>query len=565
MDSPHAFTSSIDAPASASRPTVRPEFAAAAARRDGSFASDFSDTKVPVKTLENDAFVDALALAIKKSLGIGLGISSSAPDEDSGTSLKSGLVLRSAGPRTDSQVQSTRVLVSRHDRGRTPDERKKLRERVCIKLASTISVPDYATLLSPHSSEDMGAFALDRQTAHRALLDWLTAHDIHYVGQMPLVSDYSDLHQVAQATEFVDLFDTHTSVPAAQVHQYQALINVHGSSVDAESCEWLLSVLEKSTAPSLLQQVKQAYDSLPSVQRGGLSLYKLVMDRIDLRSFESIQGLVSFLSGFDLRSFDGENVPIATSRFKAVMMALPASSVPANVLEFYLHGMAQASSEEFKEVCSSLRGSINNPMYMEWAYRRPIAFQFDSFAGTLLAKYESLCAVNKWSGVDRKASAFKTALVPPPRKSHPEPPSAPAAVRSQPKAHKYPSYEAWFDAQTCDVCGGKHPTRFHDDPGARERGGKRVNSTRRRYTFKDSAARSRFNRAVHQAMLDTCDLDDNDEVVNVMEDAVTADGFDADPSPATADDSLHGSSGDPDDAFGMAALVAAGLRNLVKD
>ena len=102
-----------------------------------------------------------------------------------------------------------------------------------------------------------------------------------------------------------------------------------------------------------------------------------------------------------------------------VMMALPASSVPANVLEFYLHGMAQASSEEFKEVCSSLRGSINNPMYMEWAYRRPIAFQFDSFAGTLLAKYESLCAVNKWSGVDRKASAFKTALVPLSRKSCP--------------------------------------------------------------------------------------------------------------------------------------------------
>ena len=76
-----------------------------------------------------------------------------------------------------------------------------------------------------------------------------------------------------------------------------------------------------------------------------------------------------------------------------------------------LSGMAQASSEEFKEVCSSLRGSINNPMYMEWAYRRPIAFQFDSFAGTLLAKYESLCAVNKWSGVKRKAQQKCLALL----------------------------------------------------------------------------------------------------------------------------------------------------------
>ncbi len=93
---------------------------------------------------------------------------------------------------------------------------------------------------------------------------------------------------------------------------------------------------QEVNAPSLLQQVKQTYDSLPLVQRDGLSLYKLITDCIDLRSFESIQGFVSFLSGFDLRSFDDENVPVATFSFKAVMMALPASSVPANVLEFYL-------------------------------------------------------------------------------------------------------------------------------------------------------------------------------------------------------------------------------------
>ncbi len=66
-------------------------------------------------------------------------------------------------------------------------------------------------------------------------------------------------------------------------------------------------------------------------------------------------------------------------------------------------------------------------------------------------------------------------------------------------------------------------------------------------------------------MLDTCDLDDTDEMVNVMDDAVTTDDFDADASPAIANDTLQDSSGDPDDAFGVAALVAAGLRNLVKD
>jgi len=87
------------------------------------------------------------------------------PDEDSGTSLRSGLV-RFMGPRLDSQVQSTRVQTSCHDLVRTPDKRKKLRECVCVKLASIISVPNYATLLSPHSSGDMDALALDPQMAH---------------------------------------------------------------------------------------------------------------------------------------------------------------------------------------------------------------------------------------------------------------------------------------------------------------------------------------------------------------------------------------------------------------
>ena len=66
-------------------------------------------------------------------------------------------------------------------------------------------------------------------------------------------------------------------------------------------------------------------------------------------------------------------------------------------------------------------------------------------------------------------------------------------------------------------------------------------------------------------MLDTCDLDDAGEMVHIVDDAVTTDDFDADASPAIAGDTLHDSSGDPDDAFGVAALVAAGLHNLVKD
>jgi hypothetical protein len=97
METPSAFTASIEAPAYTFHPSVCPEFADAdAACRASSFASDGSDTKGLPATLETTAFVDALALAIKKSLGIGLGISLPLPDNDSGMSLHPGLILCSS-------------------------------------------------------------------------------------------------------------------------------------------------------------------------------------------------------------------------------------------------------------------------------------------------------------------------------------------------------------------------------------------------------------------------------------------------------------------------------------
>jgi hypothetical protein len=59
--------------------------------------------------------------------------------------------------------------------------------------------------------------------------------------------------------------------------------------------------------------VKQTYDTLQDVQKGGLTLFKLFVDRMDHHSFESTQVLINFITGFQLTNFDGENVPLATA------------------------------------------------------------------------------------------------------------------------------------------------------------------------------------------------------------------------------------------------------------
>ena len=66
-------------------------------------------------------------------------------------------------------------------------------------------------------------------------------------------------------------------------------------------------------------------------------------------------------------------------------------------------------------------------------------------------------------------------------------------------------------------------------------------------------------------MLDTCHPADHDEAVHLMDTTADADSPAAETLPADTLDSLQDSSSDPYDDFGVAALVAAGLRNLEKD
>lgn len=196
------------------------------------------------------------------------------------------------------------------------------------------------------------------------------------------------------ASEYVNLFDDHNSILATQAHQYQDLFNMHGSSVVAESCGWLLSVLKKSTAAPLMQQINQTYNNLPLVLHVGLSLFKLIMDQNDQRSFKLVQGLVIFLSTFNRWSFDGENLTVATS-------CLSCDAGPPSICCFCKSssilspGYVKGLERDIQDMCSSLWGSVNNSMYVEWAHHVPIALYLESFAGTLSAKYKSLCTPYK--------------------------------------------------------------------------------------------------------------------------------------------------------------------------
>jgi predicted small integral membrane protein len=78
-------------------------------------------------------------------------------------------------------------------------------------------------------------------------------------------------------------------VSLGAVLQYQAFVNEWHSDIDVESCYWALQVLELSTVPTL-----------PKTQQGGLTLFKLRVDKLDAKTFENTKLLQDYITSFCL-------------------------------------------------------------------------------------------------------------------------------------------------------------------------------------------------------------------------------------------------------------------------
>ncbi|KAL3764830.1 hypothetical protein ACHAWO_006014 [Cyclotella atomus] len=416
-----------------------------------------------------------------------------------------------SGSRTDSQVIDSKVRVSRHNRGTDPDQKVKTFTRWCgYSLTHKLKQPDFSKLFSSSSDDDIGTAALSSQTAFDGAVDWFRQVDAHYLLQMPDCTNLLDYQELQNCSTSKDLTNVEVcrDTDFDSVCQYMELINRDGSSVDVETSEWIQVKLEKSTETVLLQQVKQSLLELPINRRGGITLWKLIVDAIESRGFEYIQALQNFITNFDIRSIDGENVPVGTTRFKAAVSGL-GSNVPNNTIYCYLLGMSKASNEEFKLLCNSQIGFVQSAWYKKIYRDASTTRQLSELAATLNDKYLALKTSKQWSGADSLGSAFNALVA---------------------RAHRYPTYEKWWDNQKCDICHKSHPTKYHDNLGARDNKDLRTARTKartvtdaskpaaqqtaqRRFRFKSNEEKKKFKAAVHQAMLDHCDAasDSDDE------------------------------------------------------
>jgi hypothetical protein len=124
---------------------------------------------------------------------------------------------------------------------------------------------DFSKLAHHAVSEDLGTMALAQQTMLDKFRTWCQQVDVAYIFQVPSVSDFHD-HRAVSSSPRVNLLTHYKALPLVSVLRCQAFINEWRSDIDVESCDWALQVIELSTTPTLLVQIKQSFDILPITQ-----------------------------------------------------------------------------------------------------------------------------------------------------------------------------------------------------------------------------------------------------------------------------------------------------------
>ena len=472
-------------------------------------------------------------------------------------------------PRSSAEMDLSRIQVACTAHGATVEAWRKIRDRLCVVIEPKFLSMDFSKLVSNGASDDLGTMVLAQQTMLDKCRSWCQQVDVVYIFRIPSLSEFHDHKAVASASR-VDLLTQYKTIPLGAVLKYQAFVNEWRSDIDVESCDWALQVLELSTAHTLLVQIIQSFDILPTTQQGGLTLFKLLVDKLDAKTFENTKLLQDYITTFRLDRIPGENVSLGSSCFKAAAKMLSRSDLPTDLLQHYLRGMSACGNDEFRSICSSQLGFLSTPMYEEWSLCKSpdILVQLDVFVSKSESKYDALKASRTWSGTNLPDSTFQAvSSSSPPVTSRGSTPQAPN-----------PSWQCWFDSKTCGICGKSHPTKYHDDPEIRNRPyAPKTSSSQRLAARHPGSSRSlactgprfktggkgRFIRSVHQALLENAKDCDTDLLANLAGSDLAPDDED---EPSQTPES-HDADDSPDDVAlddsAAQALAAIGLDQLL--
>ena len=447
--------------------------------------------------------------------------------EEEGTVTINGMVIREM-PRTKSEMVESIVHITKLDRFRmNPKDKEKLKSTACSAMKPPFQLMDYAKVLTrgadgADDGKDFGTQLLAQQCSLETFVNWAGSYDFTEIFKIPekLTADqYSDPRVVANAPK-IDLLSHYKSMTSEQVFAYQKFVKVHLSRADTESSAWIYDKLTASVEPNLLVQLKQTLGRRPEAEQGGISLFYLVITALDNNDYQNKKLITDYLSDLKLSDVKDEDVSVFASRFKAAAHALRLQDVPSDLIETLLKNVRECKNEDFAEIVRALSGSYHSTDHPDDNAARLEMMEF--LCNKLVAKYRAFVKAKDWPASSTSSSGLTGGF-----KAEEDRDSS--SLHRDGFVQPRPEWQAWWDSCTCKHCGKPHPTKYHNDQGARNRPYRPThrgtppktarspsNSDSKLPGFKSPADKKKYNETVHKAMLDYClPCDESHPTVNV--------------------------------------------------
>jgi len=328
-----------------------------------------------------------------------------------GPTFPTGLALR-ANPRPDQYVcyETNRVIVPRDKRGNTDKDKVKMHEICTEGITPQITRGNIAKLLtSTDDSYDIASDAVQWQTALSNIWDHVIRFDYTHIVFIPTTFDPANPNSFGVTSTFVNSVLDHDQLTDNHYFSWQTLLRRFGQREELQSDGWFEDKLKNSLAPGLKAEVMSDFNELPSIQKGSISLLRLIINRIVQNSQESRRAMEDYIKTFDIRNFPGEDVTKASLRLKAVAQSLGTTRLPMDIVHRVLEGFALSSTPAFTQLCLHQKSMISSSLVKSTLRQDTLYKTLVGVISDLEVHYLELLSGHRWVGLGndtQPSSAF---------------------------------------------------------------------------------------------------------------------------------------------------------------
>ena len=480
-----------------------------------------------------------------------------------------GMIIRDK-PRSEAERHQEAVVISRFARkGKDALDTAKIRDRCCAPLKNKFALIDVSKLTSQDGAGgSLGSMLLAQKTCMTKLFEWLARYDVAYLlSEFPNTTDFSNKDMVPFFPR-IDLRTQYRQVTVSQVASWQQFVHDCMGPADTVTSQWLLQFLTESIEADLYLQLKQVFDTFAEQQRGDVLLFKILTDILDANTYENRELYQESIKTYRLSDSPGEDVAHSLAVFGVFVELLDDCDVPSHLVKHMLNGQKHCSIPDYVETVDNFIKQLDSPLYTAWERQQGgQSIVLQQFASTLRQRYNTLQTTKKWIVASPATPIFKLST---PSSSSSSKASSHTNTSSSKLVPPKLSWQKWFLSKTCTVkdengkvCGGNHPSKYHNDPGILTRpydpsslkSGQKHKAQRDGLRFKAGKG-SEFKKRVYQVFEDCID---DEELMAHKADAFEHVNLAGDVGELTDDLSAPSEAEEDADTSPAMALAAMGL------